>query len=185
MAPITLFDISITEILRANNSLKVILQAAKEHAPSPEVANTYPALRLADDMLPLSFQVQTVANTSKRAIMRLAPHKTDSLPDWDAEELKTLDDLIARVEKSQAMLEAVKPEDVEGVDDKTVECGTGPKETAIMAAKGYVLGYAIPNAFFHNATAYAILRKEGVPLGKRHFLNSFMEPEVKEVIKKE
>jgi len=106
------------------------------------------------------------------------------LPDWDAEELKTLDDLIARVERSQAMLQAVKPEDIEGVDDKTVECGMGPKETAIMQAKGYVLGYAIPNAFFHTSIGYAILRKEGVPLGKRTYLNSFMEPEVKELIKK-
>ncbi|KAK1834046.1 hypothetical protein QBC39DRAFT_344986 [Podospora conica] len=185
MAPINLFDISITEAIRANASLKAVLEAAKAHAPSPDVANTYPALRLTEDMLGLDFQIKMVTNTSKRLIERLAPQKASGLPDWDADELKTLDDLIARVDRSKALLEDVKPEDVEGVDEKIIECGMGPKETAMLEAKGYVLGYAVPNLFFHLTTAYAILRKEGVPLGKRTFLNDFMGPVVKELIKKE
>jgi hypothetical protein len=185
MAPINLFDISISEAIRANASLKAILEAAKEHAPSPDVANTYPALRLAPDMLGLDFQIKMVTNSSKRIIERLVPQKADSLPNWDADELKTLDDLIARVARAQALLEDIKPEDVEGVDEKIIECGLGPKESAMMEAKGYVLGYVAPNIFFHCSIAYAILRKEGVPLGKRVFLNAFMEPVVKEFIKKE
>lgn len=185
MAPITLFDISISEAVRANASLKAILEAAKEHASSPEVANTYPALRLIPDMLGLDFQIKMVTNTSKRIIERLVPSKAASLPNWDAEELKTLDDLIARVARAQALLEDIKPEDVEGVDEKTVECGLGPKETAMMEAKGYILGYVLPNLVFHSSVAYSILRKEGVPLGKKVFLNAYLEPVVKELVKKE
>lgn len=185
MAPITLFDISISEAIRTNASLKSILEAAKEHAASPDVANTYPALRLTPDMLGLDFQIKMVTNTSKRIIERLVPSKADSLPNWDAEELKTLDDLIARVARAQALLEEIKPEDVEGVDEKIIECGMGPKESAMMEVKGYILGYVLPNLVFHSTVAYSILRKEGVPLGKRVFLNAFMEPVVKELIKKE
>lgn len=185
MAPITLFDIAISETIRANASLKATLEAAKEHAASPEVANTYPALRLIPDMLGLDFQIKMVTNTSKRIIERLVPSKAASLPNWDAEELKTLDDLIARVARAQALLEDIKPEDVEGVDEKIVECGLGPKETAMMEAKGYILGYCVPNLVFHSSVAYSILRKEGVPLGKRVFLNAYLEPVVKELVKKE
>lgn len=183
MAPINLFDISITEFLRANESLKAVLSAAKDHAASDDVANTYPALRLCEDMLPLTFQVQMVTNTSKRAVERLAPQK-GPFATWESDE-KTLDDLIARVDKTLDLLKTVSAEDLAGVDENVIECGMGPKETAKLEAKGYVLGYAVPNVFFHLTTAYAILRKEGVPLGKRTLLNAFMEPVVIELIKNE
>ena len=185
MAPLALFDTSIVEFTRAATSFATILSVAKEHASSPDVANSYPALKLAEDMLPLSFQVGIFSNTCKRSIERLAPSKTASLPNWDAEELKTLDDLIARVDAVKKMLETVQAEDVAGVDEKIVECGLGKTETAKLEAKGYLLGYALPNVFFHLSIAYAILRKEGVPLGKRSYLNSFMEPVVVEMVKHE
>jgi uncharacterized protein len=173
MAPVTLYDTSIPIFINACNSLKAILQKAKEHG-SEELTSA----RLIDDMLPLSFQVQTVSNTIKKALERIVPKK-GPYPVWEDNE-STIDELIARVDKTLALAQTVSANDLAGQDGEVVELKLGPKGTAKAEVKGYLFGYTLPNVYFHTTAAYSILRMKGVPLGKTDYLTSFLEPNLLE-----
>ncbi|KAK5659411.1 hypothetical protein OQA88_612 [Cercophora sp. LCS_1] len=172
MSPVTFYDASIGLYIKAFDALLVILKKAKTHAGDD--ADSYVTAKLIDDMLPLSFQVQVVSNTSKKALERLVPQK-GPYPVWEDNE-KTFDELIARSEETLALLKKITPEDLEGKESEVVELKLGPRGTATAEAKGYAFGYALPNVFFHVMTTYTILRMKGVPVGKMDYLTSFLEP---------
>ncbi|KAK0649542.1 hypothetical protein B0T16DRAFT_324341 [Cercophora newfieldiana] len=171
MAPVSLYDTSIALFINSNKALRAILQKAKDHggSSSPE---EFASARLIDDMLPLSFQVQMVSNTSKKAVERMVPSKNPG--PWEDNE-KTLDQLIARVDRTLELLQSVTPEDLKGKDEEVVELKLGSRGTATAEVKGYIFGYAIPNVLFHTMTTYSILRMKGVPVGKMDFLTSYLE----------
>ena len=174
MAPVTLYDASVGLFIKAMETFNTILRKAKEHNPSG--ADSFVTAKLAEDMLPLSFQVQFTSNTSKKALERLVPHK-GPFPEWEDNE-KTIDELVARVEKTLALLKTISPEDLAGKEDEVVEVKLGKAGGATVGGKGYALGYALPNVFFHLAMAYAILRNNGVPLGKSDYLSAYFSPYV-------
>ncbi len=183
-APITLYDITADLFTKALESLRTILQKAKSHDPSN--ADSFVSARLYEDMLPLSFQIQVVSNTAKKTFERLLPSK-GPYPVFPDDE-KTLDELIARVEATLEIVRRITPEDLAGVDDKAVQFGIGPGMPDAESTGGrYVLGYSIPNLMFHLTTAYAILRAQGVPLGKRDYIATFMlgaVPDMEERVRK-
>ena len=172
MAPVTLYDASVGLFVKSLETLSGILRKAKEHSPSD--ADSFVTARLAEDMLPFSFQVQMVSNASKKTLERLVPQK-GPYPVWEDNE-KTLDELIARVDKTLALLKTIKPEDLAGKEDEVVEVKLGSQGSATVEGKGYALGYALPNMFFHLAMAYAILRSRGVPVGKMDYLAPYFSP---------
>ena len=120
--------------------------------------------RLAPDMAPLSFQIQNATDHAKGAAARLSGRE---LPSWPDDE-KTYDDLKARVQKALDYLATVKPEDVNGTEDKVLTF-TRNGQDSTMKAEDYILGRATQNIYFHITTAYDILRHNGVPLGKADF----------------
>ncbi|KAK5662195.1 hypothetical protein OQA88_8100 [Cercophora sp. LCS_1] len=148
--PITLHQISIETYTNALTLLKSLLQKAQSHVS----AASLPTARLADDMYTLTGQVQTASNIVKAGIYRLLPELGEN-PVW-ADDEKTLDDLIARCDKTLALLERATPEMVNGRED-------GPSETRL--GNGTVIR--------GDVKAYGILRKEGVPLGKVDYLTHF------------
>lgn len=172
MAAVTFHEASFGLFIKALDALSQMLTKAKEHNPTG--ADSYLSMRLYEDMLPLTFQVQFTCNTSKKALERLAPHK-GPFPVF-ADDEKTVDELLARVEKTKALLEAVGPEDLEGREDQVVEVMLGSHGSATVQGKWYALGYALPNIMFHTSMAYAILRNQGVPLGKTDFLSPYFNP---------
>lgn len=169
MAGLSVYDTNIVLLRRGMTTLANILKKAAEH---PDAAS-FPDAKLCEDMLPLTFQVQTASNTAKKSVSRLTGEEAEV---WEDNE-KTLDELIARCEKTVALLKAVDPKKVEGKETATVELSLGPAGTKQLSGKDYVLTYAVPNFFFHLQTAYSILRMKGVPLGKRDYLGTFMNPE--------
>ncbi|KAK3385452.1 hypothetical protein B0H63DRAFT_183149 [Podospora didyma] len=176
MASLSLYDASIKILISAHESLVHILQKASEH---PDAAS-FPATRLYEDMLPLSFQVQIASNIALKTAHRLTAGKLSF--DAFADDEKTIDELIARADKTLALLRSVNAEDlpvgVEAVNDtKSIELAMGPKTFSLTPA-GYAFGFGLPNVFFHVSTAYGILRSKGVPLGKMDFLQSFMAPQL-------
>ncbi|KAH8899971.1 hypothetical protein GQ53DRAFT_740962 [Thozetella sp. PMI_491] len=168
VAPVDLYDASIGLLISGNNSLLNILKKGSEAAN----AESLPSARLYEDMLPLTTQVTIASNTSKKAVERLTS-KTPGV--WEDNE-KTFPELIARVEKTLELLKSVDRSEFKGVETKTVELGLGPGKNVEVQGEHYVFAYAIPNFFFHLNTAYGILRANGVPLGKRDYLGSFMAP---------
>jgi hypothetical protein len=166
MATIPLYDITVGCALDANKTLLHIIKKAQAH---PDAAS-FPSARIYEDMLPFTFQVYTVTNFSKKMVERLTARGA-SIGTWEDNE-QTLEELVARVEKTIALLESVKREEIESKEEQTISYG--PKYHAVQTTTNtYVLGYAIPNLMFHLTTAYDILRMKGVELGKADFLKYY------------
>jgi len=158
----TLYDISVPVFIRTLKNLSAILTTAEKYAAEKSIdPKTLTEGKLIDDMLPLSFQIWTVSNTAKLAVERVG--RTPNVPMEDNE--KTFPELQERIAKTIKLLEGVDPKVFEGKETAEVEM-RGNKFTG----QSYLLTFALPNFFFHVTAAYAILRKEGVPIGKKDFL---------------
>ena len=120
--------------------------------------------RLAPDMFPFVRQVQITTDQAKGGSSRLAGLEP---PKWPDEE-KSFADLHARIAKTIAHLKTFKPAQFEGAETRAIELKF-PNATLKFTGKDYFLNFVVPNFYFHYTTAYAILRHNGVPIGKRDF----------------
>jgi hypothetical protein len=124
---------------------------------------------LAPDQFAFARQVQTACDTVKLAASRLTGKEAPSQPDTE----QTLDELRARVRSVVAYLDGFSEKDFEGAAARTV---TQPRwEGKTMTGADYFLEHALPNFFFHLTHAYAILRHNGVSLGKRDYLGTLTQ----------
>src|SRR5262245_28541361 len=123
--------------------------------------------RLAPDMLPLTRQIQIMTDQAKGGSSRLAGRES---PKW-ADEEKSFADLHARVQKTIDYLKTFKPADFEGAETRSIELKF-PNATFAFTGKDYLLNFVVPNFYFHYTTAYAILRHNGVQIGKGDFLGN-------------
>lgn len=118
MPATTVHDSSVVLLGRALESLRGILAKAESHAQTAGAnPDGYVEARLAPDMLPLSFQVQTVCNMAKKCLERLTGR---TLQTW-ADDEKTLAQLQKRVDETLELVKSVKPEDVNGNEDGRIE----------------------------------------------------------------
>jgi hypothetical protein len=163
---ISMYQASVPTIIRALNNLAAVLDKGQQHAEAKKIdPAVLIASRLYPDMLPLSKQVQIASDISKGGTARLA--QIDPPPFEDNE--STFPQLIERARKTIAFLETLKPQQIDGSEDRTV---TWQTRTATKSMQGmpYLLNHVLPNVFFHVTTAYDILRHNGVELGKQDFL---------------
>ncbi len=120
--------------------------------------------RLAPDMFPFVRQVQAVCDQAKFAAARLAGREPPSHPDTE----QTIDELKQRIATVVAYLDTFSETDFAGVTDRTV---TTPRwEGKSLTAMNYFIEHSQPNFYFHLTTAYAILRHNGVDVGKRDYI---------------
>jgi hypothetical protein len=168
---VSLYDVSFGLFAKELVTLAGVLKAAEEHAISKgEDPNALVTAKLAEDMLPLKFQVQTVSNTIKKSVFRMTGGGEEPWADEEA----TMAELQARVAKTQELVRSVQPAAVNAMASKQVEMQFGKGTSFPMSALDYITDYALPNSFFHLSMAYSILRAQGVPLGKRTYLSGFM-----------
>ncbi|KAK4539243.1 hypothetical protein LTR36_000871, partial [Oleoguttula mirabilis] len=113
----------------------------------------------------IAFQIQRCSNAAKFAAVRVAGVANEVMEDDEA----TFAQLYARIDKTVAFLQGVPAESFTGTEETEVVL-KGPVQEHKFSGLGYVQQYALPNFFFHESMAYAILRKEGVPVGKLDFL---------------
>jgi len=158
---ISMYRASVPVFIRALNNLSAILKKGEAH----ESSASFIEARLAPDMLTLAGQVQRASDGAKGALARLGGIDNPSLPDTE----KTFAELQARIKKTIDFLQSVKAEQIEGSEQKKIEFKAGSRELKFIGVD-YLLGFALPNFYFHVTTAYAILRHKGVPLGKMDFL---------------
>ena len=162
MAPVNLYDISVPPIKHALHSLRAILKKAEDHCNEQKIPHDdILQARLAPDMNPLTFQIQTCSNTAKFIPVRVAGAENVSMEDKEA----TFEQLQARIAQTLELLESTKRQDFEGKEETEISFREW-KFTGLH----YVTLYAMPNFYFHFATAYDILRMKGVSVGKRDFL---------------
>jgi hypothetical protein len=116
-------------------------------------------------MFPFTRQVQLATDTANGGAARLAGAE---VPVYDNNE-SSFAELATRIRKTIAQLEAFKPEQLDGTEDKTVTWQTR-SSTKSMQGLPYLMNHVLPNLFFHTTTAYNILRHNGVELGKMDYL---------------
>jgi hypothetical protein len=128
--------------------------------------NVLPTLRLAPDQFPLARQLQSACDTAKLGASRLTGKDAPNQPDTE----QTIDELRARMKSVITYLDGFTAKDFEGVATRTV---TQPRwEGKFMTAPEYFVEHVVPNFYFHLAHAYAILRHNGVDVGKRDYLGA-------------
>jgi hypothetical protein len=149
-------------------NLSAILDKAKAHAEAKKIdEQVLTGSRLFPDMFALARQVQIACDSAKGAVARLAGVEIPKHEDTE----KTFDELKARIAKTIAFIDGVKAAQVDGSEDKEVVLKLQGKDVPFKGMQ-YLLGFAWPNFYFHVATAYNVLRHNGVELGKRDFIGT-------------
>lgn len=147
-------------------NLDEVLKKAEQDAESRDIdPQVFLNGRIAPDMLSLTKQVQIMTDMAKGGASRLAGAET---PKWPDDE-QTFADLRARIAKTQTYLDSFAPEQFEGAEDRVIEVKF-PNGELTFGGRDYFLNFVVPNFYFHYTTAYAILRHNGVQVGKRDFL---------------
>jgi len=164
--PLSVYQASIPVFTRLLTALDAILDKAVAHAEAKKIApDALLTARLFPDMFPFTQQVQLATDFAKGPASRLAGIE---IPKY-ADDEKTFPELKARIAKTIAYLKTIKPEQIDGSEKREITFPAGGKPMTLTGTS-YLLGVATPNFYFHVATAYDILRHNGVELGKRDFI---------------
>ena len=165
---LSMYSIARSSTLRALDNLDAILDKAVASAEArkfdPQVFLTS---RLAPDMFPLTRQVQIACDFCKGVMARLGGVENPSMADTET----SFAELKARIAKTRSFVESVGEAGFAGAETRTLQLKAGPREFELQGMP-YLVGYALPNLYFHMSMAYAILRHNGVDLGKQDFLGS-------------
>ncbi len=165
---VSMYQASAPRFVNTLKSLSAILDKAQAHAETKKIDPlVLTSSRLYPDMFALARQVQVACDTAKGAMARLAGVEIPKHEDTE----KTVAELKARIDKTIAFIETFKPGQIDGSEDKALTIKLGPREVNWKGMQ-YLLGFALPNFYFHAATAYDILRHNGVELGKRDFIGN-------------
>ena len=161
-----MYQASIPAFVKMLNTLSTILDKAEAYAAErkidPDVLLNW---RLAPDMFPLTKQIQLTSDFAKGAAARLAGKE---VPKY-ADEEKTFAELKARIAKTVKFIESFASRDIDGSEGRDITLSVGQRELRFKG-EPYLLDFVLPNFYFHVTTAYAILRRCGVEIGKRDFL---------------
>lgn len=164
---ISMYSASVPLFQHMLKNLSHFLDKGAAHAEArkfdPSSLTTY---RLAPDMLPFTKQVQIACDAAKLAVARIGGIDAPKFEDTE----QTFAELKARIQKTLDFLATVQPAQLDGTDDKEITFPVGRDRTRTMKADDYLKTWALPNFFFHVTTAYAILRHNGVELGKQDYL---------------
>lgn len=163
---LSMYQASIPMLLRGLDSLAAILAKAAAHAAARKIApEVFLNARLAPDMLPLVRQVQIVSDTAKGCAARLAGIEVPSFADTET----SFHELQERLAKTVTFLKGVAPEQIDGSEERAIVLKAHDQEIH-FTGRTYLLGFVLPNFYFHLTTAYGILRHNGVEIGKKDYL---------------
>ena len=161
-----MYTASVPVLVRGLGNLSGLLTKGLASAEARDIdPSILLAARLAPDMHPLSRQVQIASDSAKGAAARLAGVEVPSFADTET----TFPELQTRIKQTVDFLQTLKAEQFEGADGKTVTLPL-PGGAVDLTGQEFLFGFALPNFFFHVTTAHAILRHNGVPIGKMDYL---------------
>ena len=164
----SLYDFTVPVFTRALSNMANHLDTGKAHADQRKVDfKAFAESRLIADMHPLINQVQIACDNAKGAVARLAG--IDAPKHEDTE--KTFEELKARIAKTLDFIASVTREQFAGAEQREIVLKF-PNITLTFSGQDYVTKFALPNFYFHATMAYALLRQNGVVIGKRDFLGA-------------
>jgi uncharacterized protein len=163
---ISMYEASAPAFQRMLTNLKGIVDKAAAHAAAKKIDESVLLnARLFPDMLPMGRQVHIAADFAKGCCARLAGIE---VPKYEDNE-KTLADFQARIDKTLAFIASIKPEQINGSEEREINITIGGNPVSFKG-QPYLVHFALPNFYFHLTTAYAILRHNGIEIGKGDFL---------------
>jgi len=163
-----MYQVAVPPFVQGLSALSAVLAKAEAFAGARKFdASVLLASRLAPDMFPLSRQVQIACDFAKSTPARLAGVE---VPSWKDEE-KTIADLRARIARTLDFVRSFKPGQVDGSEEREVTLTLAGKPVSLKG-QPYLVHFVLPNFYFHSTVAYAILRHNGVELGKRDFMGN-------------
>ncbi len=166
----TLYTHSVPVLKQMLTALKTILAQAAEHAAAKSIEpDAFLQARLAPDMFPLLKQVQIAADFARGIAARLAGVE---VPKFDGDE-KSFADLDALLVQTLAFLDSVDAARFEGRETAEIVLRPGTPKEKKLSGQAYLAHYGLPQFFFHVTTAYALLRHNGLAIGKRDFMGAY------------
>jgi len=164
---VSLYESSVPQYAKMLRNLEKWLDKAEAHAQTKKFEPvTLLSARLAPDQYPLVRQIQSACDAAKSGAARLAGQEPPKHPDTE----QTWEEIRTRVRTVLAYLESVKPSDFVGAEERVVPLPFMPGKG--IFGSDYLVELSLPNFYFHLTTAYAILRHNGVDVGKTDYIGS-------------
>jgi hypothetical protein len=165
-----MYTASVPVFRQVLGSLAAILEKAESHADLKKLEpDALLKARLFPDMFPLLRQVQVACDFAKGTVARLGGVEVPRYEDVETD----FAGLQQRIAKTLAFIESVPRDAIEAGIDREITVGSGDKQRQFSGGQTYLLHYALPHFYFHATTAYAILRHNGLEIGKKDFIGSF------------
>lgn len=166
---LSMYEASVPVFVNALKNLAALLKKGEEHAAAKKIdPSVLLGWRLAPDMLPLTSQVQLASDNAKGPASRIAGVERPAFEDNET----TFEALHARIARTIAYLESIDRSNFDDAASRKVAFPVRGNEV-LFDGDAYLLHFAMPNFFFHVATAYDILRNAGVEIGKLDYLGPF------------
>ncbi|BBH11269.1 DUF1993 domain-containing protein [Chromobacterium haemolyticum] len=163
---VSMYQASVPALIRGLNNLSAILDKAAADAAARNIApEVLLNARLAPDMFALTRQVQIASDSAKGCVARLAGVEVPSYADDEA----SFADLQQRIAKTVAFLQGFNAAQIDGSEAREVVLKVRGDEIR-FSGQNYLLDFVLPNFYFHLTATYAILRHNGVALGKMDYL---------------
>ena len=166
--PFGMYQASVPAFVNMLNNLHAILDKAEAFAAERKIEpSVLLNWRLAPDMFPLTRQIQIASDLAKGTTARLAGREVPKYPDEET----SFAELKARIAKTVKFVAGFPPKDIDGSEGRDIALTIGGQELRFKG-EPYLVHFALPNFYFHAATAYAILRRCGLEIGKRDFIGA-------------
>ena len=162
-----LYNFSVPLFIHHFDMLAKILKKGERYAEKKKIdKDVLINSRLIADMFPLTRQIQIATDMVRLGMARMSNKKAPSFKDNE----KTFAELDKRIQKTILFLKKIKPQDIQGAEEKPIEFSIRTNNFKFKNGEDYLKDWIIPHFFFHMTTTYNILRINGVNLGKRDFV---------------
>lgn len=166
---LTMYQASIPNFIRMLGNLSSILAKAVDQIEAKKIdPAVFINARLALDMYPLSRQIQIATDMAKGCAARLAGIDVPSYADNET----TFAELQSRIAKTIAFLQSINADQIDGSEERKVTLKLRGNEISFLG-QPYLFNFVIPNFYFHITTAYAILRHNGIDIGKMDYVGNY------------
>ena len=165
---ISMYQASAPRFVNILKNLSALLDKAQAHCEAKKIDPlALTSYRLYPDMLPFTRQITIACDNAKGAVARLAGVEIPKHEDVE----KSFEELKARIARTVRFIDTIKPAQIDGSEDKDIVLKLRAREVPYKGMQ-YLLGFALPNFYFHVVTAYNILRHNGVELGKADYIGT-------------
>jgi hypothetical protein len=167
---LSMYQASVPVFKQMLGGLSGVLAKAEAHATARKIDPVVLLQsRLYPDMFALLRQVQVACDFAKSVSARIAGVDVPSFEDKE----ESFADLQARIAKTLAFVDSLSAGQIDGSEERRIVTQAGTPKEKIFSGQSYLLNYGLPHFFFHTTTAYAILRHNGVEVGKKDFIGSY------------